>query len=397
MNKKIEPNVIIGINATKKIMDIFLGPFLTTYFIKTSTESIIDLSIYYIFSYLLLSIASFIVASIVKKKFKIGMFRIGVITNFIYILSIIILKEKIVDHLALISVLYGVSAATYWFPYNLFVTNKVDNSNRTQYTVKSKIVSQLIAILCPIILGAFITVTNYQLTALIILVISLIQIILSFILTPIEDKTLQKFNLKNTWNKLKSNKQVKNMFLVEFFTGMNVSGGALGILITILIFNAFETDINLGIISSIAAVLLMIAVHIYGKLYKNKDDKNIIIISSIIPVLSLLTLLIWQNNFTIILYNFCYVIFAEILSLTREIRLFNISDSYIIDKEDQAEFFSIREAILNVGRIVGYILLLIAGISNSNLILNIITIILTLSILATGLNIRKIDKFEDKF
>ena len=80
--------------------------------------------------------------------------------------------------------------------------------------------------------------------------------------------------------------------------------------------------------------------------------------------------------------------------MTREIRLFNLSDSYIVDKENQSEFFAVREAILNCGRIVGYLLLLFAGISKNVVILNIVMVLLTLSILIMGLNIRKMDKFE---
>ena len=80
--------------------------------------------------------------------------------------------------------------------------------------------------------------------------------------------------------------------------------------------------------------------------------------------------------------------------LTREIRLFNISDSSIVDKNNQSEFFAIREGILNCGRIVGYLMFLLAGMSGNQIVLNIIMILLTLSILATGLNIKKIGKFE---
>ena len=127
-NKKIEADIIIAINAMKKIMILFLGPFLTAYFIKTSKESLIDLSLYYVFSYIILAIGSFLVASIIKNKFRIGMFRVGVILNFIYILTIIVLKENIVNHLAIISILYGASSSVYWFPYNLFVINKINNN-----------------------------------------------------------------------------------------------------------------------------------------------------------------------------------------------------------------------------------------------------------------------------
>lgn len=393
-NKKMEGNIIIAINAMKKIMVIFLGPFLTAYFIKTSQESIMDLSIYYIGSYLLLSIGSFIVAGIIKNKFRMGMFRLGVILNFFYIMSIIILKEKIIDHLGLISILYGISSSTYWFPYNLFVINKIDNSNRTEYSVKSKIVSSIIGILCPITLGAIITITNYELTAVIILFISLVQIILSFMLTTEKEESLSKFNFKKTWSKLKSNKQIIRTSIVEFFIGMNISDGALEVLMTILIFNSFKNDMNLGIITSITTILSIIFIYIYGKVYKEKNDNNIIMISSILPVLSLLILLFWKNNLTIIIYNICYVIFTNILTLAREIRLFNLSDSYIVDKENQCEFFAIREGILNGGRITGYIMLLFAGISGNSTILNIVMILLTLSILITGMNLRKIKKFD---
>ena len=392
-NKKVEENIIIIINALKSIMVLFLGPFLTAYFIKTSQESIVDLSIYYIFSYMLLAVGSVVVASIIKKRFRIGMFRIGVILNFFYIMSIIILKEQIVNHLGLISILYGISSSVYWFPYNLFVINRIDNNERTRYMVKSKIISSVIGILSPILLGSLITVTNYELTALIILFLSLIQIILSFMLTPEKKSNLSKFDLKRTWNKLKYNKQVIRMMLVEFLIGLNVSYGALEVLTTILIFNSFKTNLNLGIITSITTILSIMFVSIYGKIYKQRDDKNIIIISSIIPVISVLVLLLWKNNITIIIYNICYVIFTSLLMLTRQIRLFNLSNSYIVNKEKQCEFFAMRECMLNCGRVTGYILLLVAGISGNVATLNTVMVILTLSILITGLNIRKLKKF----
>ena len=395
-NKKIEENIIIAINAMKKVMILFLGPFLTAYFIRKSQESITDLSVYYIFSYILLGVGSFVVAGIIKNKFRVGMFRIGVIFNFIYIMTIIILKEKIIEYLGLISILYGISSSAYWFPYNLFVINKIDNERRTEYTVKSKIISLIIGVLCPIILGSIITVTNYELTAIIILVISIIQIILSFMLSPDNETNLSEFNAKQTLNKLKSNKQIRRISIVEFFIGMNVSDGALEILMTILILNSFKTDMNLGIITSITTVLSMICVHLYGKIYKKKNDKGLIIVSSILPVIAVFILLIWRNNITIIIYNICYVIFTSLLTLTREIRLFNISDSHIVDKNNQCEFFALRESILNIGRVMGYTMLLLAGLTGSQFVLSIVMVLLTLSIPIMGLNITKIEKFEDK-
>ena len=394
MKKKIktEQNIIIIMDAIKKIMTIFLGPFLTAYFISTSTNSILNIAIYYIFTYATMALSTLVVASLVEKRNRIKIFRIGIILNFIYILIIILLKEKIINYLPIISILYGISASCYYFPYNLFIINKVKNTERTNYMVKLFITISVVGILFPIIFGSIITITNYILTAVIVLFISLIQIILSFFITDNRNGDLEEYNLKKTWLELKKNKQVINCLAGEFFIGMNICNGALEIVMVILILNSFKTNINLGIITSIATLLSILVVKIYGLIYNKRDDKKVIIISSIIPVISLIIFLILKTNTTVIIYKFSYVIFAEILSLVRKIKIFNLSNSKIVNKSNQCEFNAIREVTLNVGRVTGYTLLLLAGLTQSAVVLNIVTIILTLSLLVMSINLTKVKK-----
>ena len=394
MKKKIksEQNIIIIMDAIKKIMTIFLGPFLTAYFISTSTNSILNIAIYYIFTYATMALSTLVVAALAEKRNRIKIFRIGIILNFIYILIIILLKEKIINYLPIISILYGISASCYYFPYNLFIINKVKNTERTNYMVKLFITISVVGILFPIIFGSIITITNYILTAVIVLFISLIQIILSFFITDNHNGDLEEYNLKKAWLELKKNKQVINCLAGEFFIGMNICNGALETVMVILILNSFKTNINLGIITSIATLLSILVVKIYGLIYNKRDDKKVIIISSIIPVISLIIFLILKTNTTVIIYKFSYVIFAEILSLVRKIKIFNLSNSKIVNKSNQCEFNAIREVTLNVGRVTGYTLLLLAGLTQSALVLNIVTIILTLSLLVMSINLTKVKK-----
>lgn len=394
MKKKIktEQNIIIIMDAIKKIMTIFLGPFLTAYFISTSTNSILNIAIYYIFTYATMALSTLVVAALAEKRNRIKIFRIGIILNFIYILIIILLKEKIINYLPIISILYGISASCYYFPYNLFIINKVKNTERTNYMVKLFITISVVGILFPIIFGSIITITNYILTAVIVLFISLIQIILSFFITDNHNGDLEEYNLKKAWLELKKNKQVINCLAGEFFIGMNICNGALEIVMVILILNSFKTNINLGIITSIATLLSILVVKIYGLIYNKRDDKKVIIISSIIPVISLIIFLILKTDTTVIIYKFSYVIFAEILSLVRKIKIFNLSNSKIVNKSNQCEFNAIREVTLNVGRVTGYTLLLLAGLTQSAVVLNIVTIILTLSLLVMSINLTKVKK-----
>ena len=394
MKKKIktEQNIIIIMDAIKKIMTIFLGPFLTAYFISTSTNSILNIAIYYIFTYATMALSTLVVAALAEKRNRIKIFRIGIILNFIYILIIILLKEKIINYLPIISILYGISASCYYFPYNLFIINKVKNTERTNYMVKLFITISVVGILFPIIFGSIITITNYILTAVIVLFISLIQIILSFFITDNHNGDLEEYNLKKAWLEHKKNKQVINCLAGEFFIGMNICNDALETVMVILILNSFKTNINLGIITSIATLLSILVVKIYGLIYNKRDDKKVIIISSIIPVISLIIFLILKTNTTVIIYKFSYVIFAEILSLVRKIKIFNLSNSKIVNKSNQCEFNAIREVTLNVGRVTGYTLLLLAGLTQSAVVLNIVTIILTLSLLVMSINLTKVKK-----
>lgn len=394
MKKKIktEQNIIIIMDAIKKIMTIFLGPFLTAYFISTSTNSILNIAIYYIFTYATMALSTLVVAVLAEKRNRIKIFRAGIILNFIYILIIILLKEKIINYLPIISILYGISASCYYFPYNLFIINKVKNTERTNYMVKLFITISVVGILFPIIFGSIITITNYILTAVIVLFISLIQIILSFFITDNHNGDLEEYNLKKAWLELKKNKQVINCLAGEFFIGMNICNGALETVMVILILNSFKTNINLGIITSIATLLSILVVKIYGLIYNKRDDKKVIMISSIIPVISLIIFLILKTNTTVIIYKFSYVIFAEILSLVRKIKIFNLSNSKIVNKSNQCEFNAIREVTLNVGRVTGYTLLLLAGLTQSAVVLNIVTIILTLSLLVMSINLTKVKK-----
>lgn len=379
MKFRNKENLLIAISSLRKIIDIFFGPFLVTYFIKTSTDSLIDLSIYNILVYFFLGVLGFIIGYIVRNKFQIGMFRFGVILNFVYILFIIILKEAILDNLLILAFISGIALIAYWFPYNLFISLQVKNKNRESYEVKRKTISLITSVLTPILLGSLITTTDFYLTAIIIAIISGIQIILSFFIKP-EEKKDYKFTPLKSYKTLIKNKNIFNIFIVEIFIGMNISDGVLNVLLTILIFNAFKTDLNLGIISSLSSILTIILSYIYSKKCKNKSDKMIILLCGIVPVISVLLLVFNTNNITLIIYYMIYNCLINILSMIIDIRLFNISNSDIVKQNHNIEFWSIREFILNLSRIIGYSLLLLTAIFNKHDYLNYLLIIITLSI-----------------
>ena len=142
-NKKLEENVIIAINAMKKIMVLFLGPFLTAYFIKASQESIADISIYYIFSYILLA----------KKIIKFASIILPIVT---IIISIIIMKislpnynEQIIFYEVLPLIVLGIYLSTSGTYYYANLRGMRD----FKFLAQRNFVSSLIKIIVAIILA----------------------------------------------------------------------------------------------------------------------------------------------------------------------------------------------------------------------------------------------------
>jgi len=92
--KNVEQNALICISFCEKIIRIFLGPFLVFYFIGISENSIVTISVYNLITIVVCTITQFLVAYIIKNKFKTGMFRIGVIVHFIYILIMALINAR---------------------------------------------------------------------------------------------------------------------------------------------------------------------------------------------------------------------------------------------------------------------------------------------------------------
>lgn len=383
-----ESDALLYLFGLKKIINIFLTTFLTAYFVKESATYLTDISIYYIFCFLFLGLFTFLLGYIIKSKIPSYVMRIGIILFFVLISTIVLLKQNMVHYLPLLGFLYGLASSTYHYPYNLYLSEKIENHDRADYEFKKKTLGSVISIVVPVALGSLITTTSFIYTALIILLVCVMEIILSMYITPMKNRD-KYFTPLNSLKRMWKDKEVKAMLLTDFFRGINIGDGALNILSTILIFNAFKTDLNLGIITSISWVLIILTQLIYTKYLKNKDDRPLILISVLIPCITIILLLFIRTNVTYILYYLGYNVFTNLVLLLIDVRLYNVSNSSLIRKTDRMEFWSIREVFLNLGRILSYVLLLVVAIINPNFLYYLL-IILSLSILIMGYFLTKI-------
>ena len=133
--------------------------------------------------------------------------------------------------------------------------------------------------------------------------------------------------------------------------------------------------------------------YIFAKAYKDKYKKFILCFSLVFLFVSFALVMNNINMNSIILYNISYYIFMNIILKITEVNLFDYSNKKEYKDKYNTEYFIFRELFLNIGRILGYILLLIfVGFSHNLNNLKIIFIFIIISIIGAILLSDSIDE-----
>ena len=366
--------------AIGKVIDIFLDIFFAAYFFKITEQNILYLSIYNIIGWIVATIGAVIVSNYIKKKDKVKLYRVGTIIDALNILLIIFLGEKIINYVYIIAILGGISTATTGFPYNMIESECISPKERTKYIGLASFFEEIISFVVPIILGAYISLKSYQIAAIIILVFSIIKIINSF---NIKNKNIQASNIriKEFVNELKKDKTLKKLYIIEFLKGIN-RYGVMSLVVSLLIIYNTKNEFELGWISSLLSLCSILAMYVFAHFYKDKYKKYILDFSLILLFVSFILVMNNINMSSIILYNISYYIFMNIILKITEVNLFNYSNKKEYKDKYNTEYFTFRELFLNIGRILGYTLLLIfVGLSHNLNNLKIIFIFIITSII----------------
>lgn len=390
-----DAKIIILDRAIGNVIEIFLSTFLAAYFYKISQDNLIYLSIYHMISWIVATIVAFVVSDYIKRKNKVNLYRFGIALKAVYIFLIILLKERIIDYVWLIGIIYGISVACTGFPLNMMESELVEEKERTKYMGYRSAIGQVVKVIIPIVLGAYITFTSYQIAAILILVFSIIKLINSLLIKN-KNVNVGKTNISGFIKEVKKYPEypTKKLYLIEFLKGITVHG-VLSIIISLLIIYEFNTELNLGVWTSVFSICMIITMLIFAKFYNKKKSNTILNLCAISIVISFVWMLLSINKTTIILYNIIYYTFIEILLSITEIRLFDYSNKPPFDKEYNTEYFTFRELFLNIGRVLGYGILLFVGLMHNMEYLKILFLCTTIALVSIIMISKNISKKEN--
>ena len=369
MEKKIgkSAKLLIVSDLFYSLTSIFSGTFLVAYFLKITNESISKISIYYIIVFSLLSAGIILLSYIVKRhpsKAKIIMCS-GMVVRALFILSIVILGDKFSNYYIWIAIFYGIGESLFWCSHELIYIDVTNNKNRKNFMSIKKITGKIISIISPIILGTSIELYSFTKIAIYVFGLTVIQIIVTLLInTDIQNNSKGTYNLGNFLKYIKDNKLYKikahNLSAIAY----GIVESSISTLIVIITIMTFKTSFNLGVLTTIFNIFSMISLILYNKFYNRNTAKRILGLCSLIMVLGVFGLLIDINRITLIIYNFCYIttfcIFDAVYNtrkgdLIKECKIENFREEYI-------GYTSIG---IGIGRVIGYLLMLLVSFTNN--------------------------------
>lgn len=362
--------VLFSLRTLKNILNSFVNSFLVLYFLDMSDRNIVPLGIYKLVAIIAIYSVIFLTRNFSKSKNRANLMRIGIILDFVYFLTIILLKDKVVNYIYLVGLLYGLEEGFYYSVYNILESDGITNEERAKFAGTYTAIESILSIVFPLIFGSLISATGFLKSLIVVFIIVILRIILSFIYKDNNVPKGNKTNMKEYFELTNKYKRFKQMYRLELLNGIVYSEAAFSYIVTIYIIKVFSDSFSLGMFTSIFSVITFIIGILFAKFINKKYYSSAIKISMIFTILSLFLMIFRCNSVTIILFNLFQTISKKLKDLIIGNNQANLSNYSKIAKEYKTEYWLSNETSLAIGRIISSsVFILLAYIDTTIMIL----------------------------
>lgn len=363
------------------------------YFLTVSNNNVFKLGIYYIIVYTVVFFTIYSVRDFCKSSHRVNLLRIGIIFNLFYFLMILFLNKNIVNHIYLMAVVYGLEEGFYYSVYNNFESTGIKNKERARFSGMYTSLKSLITIIIPLIFGSVITEAGFKECTIIIIILVALQLICSILFHDVKQKNNTKTDLVKYKAIIKNNRLIKKMYQTWILEGF-IYSGAFNSIVTLYIIKVLNNSMDLGIYSSVFAIITCILGIIFAKFLPKKKYPITLLSSGILTVIGLLILMLKTDFVTVIIFNFFQTFSSTLTMLILNNSSLDIANYKEIRKDYKLEYFVFMEKHIFVGRFLGYLLYIVLGVTTSNIITNLILILFGLLVIILNKNTVQVVKMK---
>ncbi|HCC07029.1 MAG TPA: hypothetical protein DEP72_02515 [Clostridiales bacterium] len=380
-----QTTLLTVIHRLVTVIFYFVNSFLVVYFLKATNWNIKIISIYYIISYIAMFVCFYTLGYYITNKGVLKLYRIGIIFQLVQLFIVLYLKKDIATFMIPLGILAGIVGGCYWIPRHLLVYSLNKSSKVSKFFCIDVAIDKIQTILIPIVMGGIIGLSNNHYSPLIMILIGILSLALSFS-TLIDIKEIDVHNLRISKIKefLQQSKfdKIGRMYISEFFSGLT-SSGILSIVVVILTFHMYKSELNLGIYNSSVAFITVIVMIGTIKYLKDSNFKVILEIMGILTLFVCMMLIYMTNDVTFLIFNIITGISFSVIQIVGDSNIVKLlrqkeTKKYILEN------IILRDLSLNVGRVIGFSILFYA----SDILNNINSMRIVLAFITIGIVMR---------
>lgn len=359
------------------IVNIFITTFLIAHIYTLTTDLYsyaMNVAIYQLAIYVTMFVVYLMCSFIVDKTNRVWVYRVANILQAALVIVTIFFGEDLASLVVLAGILKGFVNGAYFASYNVMKQEMVSRKSMDSYAVVLIVLIKVINVVCPILLGALIEISTFSMVAIYVLIITIIQIVVSFMIKS-KRPTNSGFNIVEYLRKLKNNtavnKKIKLIYLTAMFYGATT---VVSSLLSINIMMQFGSNFSLGAITSIVAVSAVITIILAKKFTKFGHRAWLYIGVGVAQIIGAIIFVFVPNVVTLIIYNFAVVICEAVISTFFDvIRNKNLKEAGLY--EDIAEHQCVVESIFQIVRIVTFLLLMFISLLKNYILFEILFVI----------------------
>lgn len=374
--------IMIAFAALRNISELFLVTFLISFIMHLASNEILSVSMYNLFQYAATCAGFFVFANWCKKHNKVAVFGLHLIPKIALLLSIIILGNRAVDYVVPLGIMYGIGAAMYHLPMNTMTGEKVPHKLMHHYIGTRNAICYVVKIIAPLVLGFFISEASYTDMACVLLGIALIELILMFQLTPSRHISRQGLDIPGFFRCMFRFPVIRQTFAMEALRGFGL--GLLGAVITMYTVYMFQTDLKLGIFTTIFGACSIFTSWAFGRWVKQKYWAYVLVPAMLMIGGALSMFLYMATPVTFLVYNFIYATAIVTIDQASAVNVFKLAHSKCVTKNYKVEYFVFRDTALFIGRWIGFVGLMYIGVFGGYDWLRWYLVLITMAILLCG-------------
>jgi len=277
----------------------------------------------------------------------------------ILLITIVLLQDSLIYYYIILGLLWGSILGLYMCASQFFVSANSEGESTLSFMVLQTFLFSAANLVFPVTLGAVIYYGNFLIISAVILVISVLQMLATFIIKDEPNaKRSKKLDIKGYFIAIKKANHLKQgvqLWFVMFLTGFS---DTIVVLTTALVMITFNTHLSLGILLSLVYVFVMIISRLYKKAVSFR--KYFYAAAVILPLVGV-SLLIWSASmFFVVLFMMFYRSTRSIIFMEEETTRLNAA-KYWKGEKFIMESNLFYESALACGAIVSALLVVIVG------------------------------------